>query len=227
MSNSLKLLISSERPEQIAHDCSFPLNDLSNLLTVTHLSWAKWAHEHMSIEQWANERIPSPAKIQGWAKVLFKRMQCFCAKITTQPTAPVQCPAHHRFSPLFHPSSWVPCGPSDSQLWGPHSCFINHWLDHKMGRGIAFHFDHRHCLCGRLGGWVDLAVWSTSHHHHRPGLGTAIFSVRYVPFFSILLKERSVLLKEHSVFFRSFLSFWLLMGPKRMFCSFPFFSVLF
>ena len=102
MSNSLKLLISSERPEQIAHDCSFPLNDLSNLLTVTHLSWAKWAHEHMSIEQWANERIPSPAKIQGWAKVLFKRMQCFWAKITTQPTAPVQpiTVSHHCFTHL-------------------------------------------------------------------------------------------------------------------------------
>ena len=33
-----------------------------------------------------------------------------------------------------------------------------------------------------------------------PGLGTALFSVRYVPFFSVLLKERSVL-------FRSFFEF--------------------
>ena len=227
MSNSLKFLISSERPEQIAHDCSFPLNDLSNLLTVTHLSWAKWAHEHMSNERMSE--FPALLKSRVGQKFFSKECNVFVPKLPHSPQhlSSVQCPAHHRFSPLFHPSSWVPCGPSDSQLWGPHSCFINHWLDHKMGRGIASHFDHRHCLCGRLGGWVDLAVWSTSHHHHRPGLGTAIFSVRYVPFFSILLKERSVLLKEHSVFFRSFLSFWWLMGPKRMFCSFPFFSVLF
>ena len=36
-------LIYHERPEQIAHGCSFIISDLSNSLTVAHLSWATLA----------------------------------------------------------------------------------------------------------------------------------------------------------------------------------------
>ena len=63
MGNSLTSLISSERPDWFAHGCSFILSDLSEMLTVAHLIWAKWATERMSDwanEQWANELIPSP-----------------------------------------------------------------------------------------------------------------------------------------------------------------------
>ena len=49
-------LISYERNELFAYGRSFVLSDMSESLTVTHLIWAKWANE-----QWANERIPSPA----------------------------------------------------------------------------------------------------------------------------------------------------------------------
>ena len=38
MCDLLTSLISSERPEQIAHGCSFPQSDLSDSVTVAHLS---------------------------------------------------------------------------------------------------------------------------------------------------------------------------------------------
>ena len=82
MSVSLTSLISSERSERIAHDRSFPLSNLSDLLRVAHLSWAIWANRSQSLicfeqnerlsegaierrSDWANERlvnvrIPSP-----------------------------------------------------------------------------------------------------------------------------------------------------------------------
>ena len=64
--------------------CSFIMSELSELLTVTHFSWATWAihsrsliclerseqitHRHSfalsKMSKWANERIPSPAKIR-------------------------------------------------------------------------------------------------------------------------------------------------------------------
>ena len=56
-------LISSERPERIAQGRSFVLSDLSDLsevLTVAHLIWGKWANERWAKEGWANERIPRP-----------------------------------------------------------------------------------------------------------------------------------------------------------------------
>ena len=68
-------LISSEQPEQIAHNRSFvssdlsdsltvtpfPLNNLSDSLRVTHLSWAIWANCSQSLIWFErNERIPSP-----------------------------------------------------------------------------------------------------------------------------------------------------------------------
>ena len=42
----------------------------------------------------------------------------------------------------------------------------------------------------------------------KAGLSTPLFSVRYVTFFSVLKKERSVL-------FRSFLEIWRLMSPQK------------
>ena len=68
MSNSLTLLISSERPEQIAHGRSFPLSDLSDLLMVAHMSWAIWANRSQSLiwfernelnERMSDERFPA------------------------------------------------------------------------------------------------------------------------------------------------------------------------
>ena len=35
-------LIFGERPEQFAHDCSFPLSDVSESLMVAHFWWATW-----------------------------------------------------------------------------------------------------------------------------------------------------------------------------------------
>ena len=66
MSDLLTSFISSERPEQIAHGRSFPLRDLSDSLTVAHLSWAIWANRSQSLiwferneqmSKWANERM--------------------------------------------------------------------------------------------------------------------------------------------------------------------------
>ena len=48
-------LICHEQPERFAHSRSFVLSDLRESLTVAHLIWAIWANE-----RWANERIPSP-----------------------------------------------------------------------------------------------------------------------------------------------------------------------
>ena len=57
LSDSLTVaLICPERPARFAHSRSFVLSDLSELLTVAQLIWAKWANE-----RWANEQIPSPA----------------------------------------------------------------------------------------------------------------------------------------------------------------------
>ena len=74
MSDLLTSLISSEQPEQIAHGRSFPLSDMSNSLTVAHLSWSILANRSQLLiwfelnewmskwtnERWVNERIPSP-----------------------------------------------------------------------------------------------------------------------------------------------------------------------
>ena len=102
MSNSLKLLISSERPEQIAHDCSFPLNDLSNLLTVTHLSWAKWAHEHMSNERMSE--FPALLKSRVGQKFFSKECNVFVPKLPHSPqhlssVQPITV-SHHCFTHL-------------------------------------------------------------------------------------------------------------------------------
>ena len=84
MSNSLTSLISSERPEQIAHGCSFLVSDLSDSLRVAHLSWVICANlsqshiwfewnEQMSDEQMSEfpalvftQLISSPLKKAIW-----------------------------------------------------------------------------------------------------------------------------------------------------------------
>ena len=43
------LLICLERPERFAHGRSFPLSDLSDSLTVAHLSWTIWAKSSQSL----------------------------------------------------------------------------------------------------------------------------------------------------------------------------------
>ena len=66
-------LIYHERPERIAQGRSFDMSDLSNWLTVTHLSWAIWANHSQSLiwsegseqmrdlSEWAN-LIPNHVK---------------------------------------------------------------------------------------------------------------------------------------------------------------------
>ena len=61
-------LICPEQPQQIAHISSYVMSDLSDSLTVAHLSWPTWvnatfAHLSWAIwanERWANVRIPNP-----------------------------------------------------------------------------------------------------------------------------------------------------------------------
>ena len=75
MSNSLRkneqfahLVIYHER---FAHSHSFVMSDLSESLTVAHLTWGIWANEQMSkwaMSEWA---IPNPAKKQS--KTYFKK----------------------------------------------------------------------------------------------------------------------------------------------------------
>ena len=69
LSNSLMVAFCLERPERFAQGRSFVLSDLSKLLTVAPLNWAKWA----------NERIPSPgyfpmAKWQTKGLILFVKV---------------------------------------------------------------------------------------------------------------------------------------------------------
>ena len=107
-------LIYHERPERIAHGCSFVMSNLSNSLTVALLTWATWvicsqslicheqseqiAHSHSFDlsdlskwvnELWANEPIPSPG--------------FFCKNGETGPTHPG--PVCH-FTPWKRDPSW-------------------------------------------------------------------------------------------------------------------------
>ena len=76
MSNLLKneqfahSLFYHERPERIAHSCSFVMRDLSDSLTVTLLSLVIWANRSQSPIKmsnfWADEQIPNPARITYW-----------------------------------------------------------------------------------------------------------------------------------------------------------------
>ena len=60
-------LIYYERPEWITHAHSFDMSDLSDLLTVTHLSWAIWANRSQSLiwSEWS-ERM-SKWTMSKWA----------------------------------------------------------------------------------------------------------------------------------------------------------------
>ena len=69
--NCSLLIICHERPERFTPSRSFDMSDLSDLLTVAHLSWAIWANHSQSLiwfeqsermSEWANEQIPKPAK---------------------------------------------------------------------------------------------------------------------------------------------------------------------
>ena len=59
-----------ERPERIAHSCSFVMRDLSDSLMVTLLSLVIWANRSQSPIKmsnfWADEQIPNPARITYW-----------------------------------------------------------------------------------------------------------------------------------------------------------------
>ena len=67
------LLICPERPERIAHICSFVMSDLSDSLTVAHLSWGTWANRsHFFIcperfEQMSEWAMSKWANSQSWS----------------------------------------------------------------------------------------------------------------------------------------------------------------
>ena len=82
-------LFCAERPEGIAHGCSFVMRHLTDWLTVTHLSWVTWAncsHLHNAHLSWVI-----------WAMYLLKRNQhmteCTYVRVCTC-TVPVlrNCP---------------------------------------------------------------------------------------------------------------------------------------
>ena len=61
--NCSLLIICHERPEQFTPSRSFDMSDLSDLLTVAHLSWAIWSNRSQSLiwleqsEQMSDERM--------------------------------------------------------------------------------------------------------------------------------------------------------------------------
>ena len=60
-------LIFGERPERFAHDCSFPLSDLSKSLMVAHFWWVIWAiRSHSSFD--LSEMSDSLTKIEKMSK---------------------------------------------------------------------------------------------------------------------------------------------------------------
>ena len=64
-------LICHERPERLAHSCSFDMSNLSYLLTVAHLIWAIWAIERISNE-WMSEFPALPFSLVLRTPVFFK-----------------------------------------------------------------------------------------------------------------------------------------------------------
>ena len=68
LANHSRLFFCHERLEQFAHGRSFGMSDLSNLLTVAHLSWAIWANRSQSLiwsEQ--SELMSEWANMSEWA----------------------------------------------------------------------------------------------------------------------------------------------------------------
>ena len=73
MSNSLTSLISSERPERIAHGCSFLVSDLSDLLTSLFFGEQPEQFAHIAHFWWATWAIRShpSLKMREWANRSF------------------------------------------------------------------------------------------------------------------------------------------------------------
>ena len=91
-------LIYHERPERFAHSHSFDMSDLSNSLTVAHLSWAIWANRSQSLiwfeqnermrkmSEWANEQMSEFPALSGRANGSFTS-----SKLLSNFAAPVHC----------------------------------------------------------------------------------------------------------------------------------------
>ena len=79
-------LIYHERPERIAHGCSFFMCDLSDSLTVAHLSWAIWANRSQSLiwfersERMSDERSQRILLERGH-KFIFKKIEKWIQEI--------------------------------------------------------------------------------------------------------------------------------------------------
>ena len=67
MSDWLTSLISSEQPEQIAYDGTFPLSDLSDSLMIAHLSWAIWSNRSLSLIWFEQNEQMSKWAMSKWA----------------------------------------------------------------------------------------------------------------------------------------------------------------
>ena len=113
MSNSLKKkwfaisLIYPEQPEQITNSCSFVMNNLSNLLTVTHLSWLIrenrsqwliWSEHSEQMSEWAMSKW---ANAQTWLLLELAAK----ASATYQNGWPVGCCCHI----YCYRSKWLTC----------------------------------------------------------------------------------------------------------------------
>ena len=94
------LLVYHERLERIAHGGSFDMSDLSNSLTVAHLSWAIWANRSQlliwserseGMSRWANKRIPNPdLNLLCHRGVLFLKNPGTIIRYTNPPNPPTQ-----------------------------------------------------------------------------------------------------------------------------------------
>ena len=76
LANRSRSLIWHERPERFAHRSKFVLSNLSDSLTVAHLSWAIWANRSQSLiwfEQISEWAMSKWANSQPWS-VLWKNV---------------------------------------------------------------------------------------------------------------------------------------------------------
>ena len=71
-------LIYPERPERIAHSCSFVMSDLSDLLTVALLTWVTWANHSQSLIWFERSEQMSEWAMSKWAMSKWANSQpCF------------------------------------------------------------------------------------------------------------------------------------------------------
>ena len=71
-----ELLVCLEQPERFAHGHSFPLSDLSDLsdsLTVSHLSWAIWANHSQSLILFEQNEQMSEEQKSKFPALLFTK----------------------------------------------------------------------------------------------------------------------------------------------------------